>query len=132
MHAETWGNNPLGSTERPFSCWHHIEPLYLQAPEKLEGSEPRATILKSLAPWDFSLYHCLSSHHSPSQSCSAPPRDQQVHTLPPVFPAHGANTRYKLDSETRYHHKYDNFIKIYIEYKLMIMWIKFTVCKQIY
>lgn len=107
---------PLGRMERPFSCWHRIKPLCLQAPEKLHAKPQRAPNAqqpsqKSPAPPLLGLFLPSLSEQPQFPNlkllCSPP-------APTPVFPARRASTHYKLENKTRYHHKYDNFIKIYI------------------
>lgn len=143
MPAETQSNN---------SPWERGKALFSLAPSpfahKLPRSftrSPKKPLTQSNRPknppfppsWDFSWHHCPSSRNSPTRSCSAPPKiiaEITSRSIAPLLcsqhPRQTPATNWRIKPDTTIN--MTTLLKYTYEYKLMIIWIKFTVCKQIY
>jgi len=137
------GVTPLGSTARPSSSWHRIKPLPSQAPEKPQGcssyrhtSNPKGPLTPSNHPKNPPPPplpgHLLASPTPQPRFpdlevlCSPPGTHKFIAPVPGQTPT--TNWRIKQDTTINM----TTLLKYTYEYKLMIIWIKFTVCKQIY
>lgn len=133
VHTEVWGmlkslwfsgcgshqwkhsNNPLGAQKRPFltgTTWNLFAPKPLRSfraaaskaaePQRSPNSPKISPTVGTFLPkelWFFWFKAAL------------PPLGTSKSPAPiPVLPA----PHYKLENKTKYHHKYDNFIKIYL------------------